>query len=176
LLKAKGLKERIIQVIDISDRESQYLEIIPLCTLISQKFAAGEYKTVNIEYTRYINSLKSVPTHKKILPIDKDVFVDSSVEVKYKDTILSEEGKVIQFEPGPLSILDNSTIVFLSTVIQAAVAESKVSENTTRMNNMQAATDNANDLIATLTLKYNKLRQEQITQEINEIVQGAGSE
>jgi F-type H+-transporting ATPase subunit gamma len=77
------------------------------------------------------------------------------------------------FEPDPESILSDLLPRFLVNILYTAITESFASEQVARMIAMSAASKNAEDLIKTLTLQYNKTRQANITKEISEIVTGA---
>jgi F-type H+-transporting ATPase subunit gamma len=175
LLKNTKFGKNIIENIAISDKENQYFELLPLTGKITEMHKNHQYKSVIIIYTKYINSIANEPTSTTILPICKETFKDSNIVSNYEYVNIID-GRVIEYEPDPLTTLHTCTSVFLTTVLFAAICESKLSENATRVSVMQLANENANKFIDEFTLQYNKLRQEQITQEVNEIVQGANCE
>ena len=78
-----------------------------------------------------------------------------------------------EFEPSAEEILEVLLPQYAESLIYGALLDSKASEHAARMTAMKSATDNANDIINTLTLSYNRARQAAITQEITEIVGGA---
>ena len=79
------------------------------------------------------------------------------------------------FEPGVEEILGKLTPMYITNIIYQAILEATASELASRMTAMSAATKNADEMIRTLTIDYNKARQEKITQELTEIVSGANA-
>jgi F-type H+-transporting ATPase subunit gamma len=107
----------------------------------------------------------------QLLPFDSSLF--KSKDVKSASVDLNDEKKEIDYEPNKSDILKSSIPIFFATSLFAAISESRVCENGARRNAMETATDNAKELIDELTLEFNDARQQNITQEINEIVAGA---
>ena len=77
------------------------------------------------------------------------------------------------FEPDEKTVVDFFVPNYVRATISSTILEASVCEQSTRMMNMNAATENANEMINNLVLKYNRLRQNQITQELTEIIGGA---
>lgn len=111
---------------------------------------------IYIAYTKFFSAMKFIPEYKKVLPL---AFSNS---------------KFI-FEPDPGFVMDNFISNFLSFSILNALIESCVCEQSARMMSMNAASDNAAQIISDLKLKFNMLRQNQITQELTEIISGANA-
>jgi F-type H+-transporting ATPase subunit gamma len=80
-----------------------------------------------------------------------------------------------EYEPSAEAILEVLLPQYAESLIYGAVLDSKASEHAARMTAMKSATDNANDIIRSLDLSYNRARQAAITQEITEIVGGASA-
>ena len=80
-----------------------------------------------------------------------------------------------EFEPDAEEILNVLLPQYAESIIFGAILDSKACEHASSMTAMKNATDNANEIIETLTLSYNRARQAQITQEITEIVSGASA-
>ena len=99
------------------------------------------------------------------MPVDTADFTD--IEVTKKFTI---------FEPSPSDVLNHLIPMYLQSVIYGYLVESVTSENASRRVSMENATDNAQELIEDLLLKYNQARQTAITNEISEIVAGANAQ
>jgi F-type H+-transporting ATPase subunit gamma len=155
-----------------------YLEILPTTELIRDAIENGEYKSVHLIYSQFINSLTFRPTDIQLLPLDYTLFQTTNNDDKAQPTpyiSVTEDNKVIEYEPSKIEILKSSISVYITTLVYAAIAESRVCENAARRNAMETASDNAKHLIDDLITQYNRARQETITQEINEIVAGAGS-
>ncbi len=129
---------------------------------IVDKFNTKEYNSVYIVYQRYVNSLISLPTSVKLLPI----------ELKNKDSMNSYEP---EFIPSRESFIDSFIPFYLKSLIKTVLIEANLSEQTTRRNMMDNADKSASDLIEDLKLQYNKARQTLITNEITEVVNSANA-
>ena len=121
------------------------------------------YSEVNIIYTKYINSMVTKPVCERLLPL---------VELDVMDT---SEIKEPIFEGDSSKVTDLIVPHYLDALIYRYFLESKLSEYTCRRNSMDSATSSADNLIYTLKLDYNKIRQQKITQEITEIVGGSNN-
>jgi len=111
---------------------------------------------VKVIYSEFKNALIQKPKVVDLLPL-KSENADENME----------------FEPSVEKMMDNFVYFYLTSKLLYLMFEAKVSEYYARQNAMKNATDNANEMIRTLTLEYNKARQASITQEIIEIVNGA---
>ncbi len=138
---------------------------------VIKRYTEGEYDEVHLVYSVFKSALSNTPTDVKVLPIE-------SIPAEEK----SEEGKEEQgysltysFEPSEEEVLDVLLPAYVETLIYAAILESKASEHGSRMTAMSSATDNAMELIQSLTLTLNRARQAAITTEISEIVGGAAA-
>lgn len=126
---------------------------------VADAFKNGEFASLDISYTGFVNVLTQVPSKKEILPI-----VAKNEENKKKSLII--------YEPSPEVVFDEIIPQYISGVVYGAICESLASELSARRSAMEAATDNAGEIIEDLSLKYNRARQAAITQEITEIVAG----
>jgi F-type H+-transporting ATPase subunit gamma len=91
-----------------------------------------------------------------------------------KAVAAAKENKLIMnFEPSAEEVLDQVVPKYMANIIFGAFLESVASENGARMQAMDSATSNAEDMISELSLKYNRARQSAITQELTEIIAGA---
>lgn len=115
-----------------------------------------EIKSINLVYTKYINSVSFEPTILRVLPLTKQHDVE-----------------IIDYEPSAEAIIKSGIPRFVDATIYLAMKESLVSEFASRRLAMENATDNATELIDTLEIQKNRARQAAITQEISEIVAGA---
>ncbi|WP_224389781.1 F0F1 ATP synthase subunit gamma [Pseudonocardia sp. ICBG1293] len=151
---------------------------------------------LHLVYTSFKNMITQVPQARRMAPLEVEYAADSASakpvdEVdRAADTAESQrdqpESKGLQplyeFEPDPDTLFDALLPKYIGARLYAALLESAASESANRQRAMKAATDNANELIRSLTLEANQARQAQITQEISEIVGGvdalasAGSE
>ena len=120
-------------------------------------YKQGDITEVNIVYTKFISPMKQEPILIKMLPFE----TDSS---KKEDYLI---------EPNFEEVLNNSIDTYLKSQLQNCMLHAKASEQSARMTAMDGATENASDIINNLNIKYNRIRQSVITQEISEIVGGA---
>ena len=128
--------------------------------LLSKGFLAEEFDEVYVAYTDFISVLSQTPRLLKLLPL----------------TPSPEEGSgsaEILYEPDPQEVLRTIVPEYLGGVLYGALCESRASEQAARRTAMDSATQNAEDMIADLSLKFNQARQAAITQEITEIVAGS---
>ncbi|MBQ8684125.1 MAG: ATP synthase F1 subunit gamma [Clostridia bacterium] len=136
------------------------LEASRLAADLCADFVAGEYDRLGILYTRYVSMMSQQPEIKWVLPL-----------TRAEDTTPS----AVLFEPDEMTILQTAVPEYVTGVLMAAVRESFASEVVARRMAMDSAGKNAAQMIDELQLQYNRARQGTITQEITEIVAGAGA-
>lgn len=129
--------------------------------LVCDGFLAGEFDEVWIVYTHYASMLTQTPAMRRILPLTPV----ENVEDNSSDTL---------YEPDGNTVFNRIIPEYIGGIIYGAICDSEASEQAARRNAMDSATKNAEEMIEDLSLKYNRARQGAITQEITEIVAGAG--
>ena len=140
------------------------LEIAPIARTAIDDFLSGAVDEVYIAYTDFVNTLKLIPTVRKLLPFTAEsVGAESSMASKLP----------FVYEPSAGELLNVIVPRFAQLQVLQAVLESLASEHSARMVAMRNATDNAQDLIGTLTLDMNKARQLAITSDLLDIAGGA---
>ena len=120
-------------------------------------YEKGDVSEVNIVYTEFISPVKQEVKSVKILPIEKKA---------------SREGQYI-IEPNEEAVFKNAIDMYLKSQLKTCMLSAKASEHSARMTAMDGATENANDILQSLNIKFNRIRHGIITQEISEIVGGA---
>jgi len=131
-------------------------------------FKSGEVDEVVIFYTKFVSSLVQKAMQLPLLPIKtEDLDNDGAKEAKHVVPT--------NYDPSPEAVFNRITPLFLMGLINCAVNESYASEQCARRIAMENASDNAEEMIGSLSLLYNRARQEKITNEINEIVGGANA-
>ncbi len=136
-----------------------FTKVKNLVSLIEKEYEKGIYKSVVVIYTAYKNSLRFEPTAFPLFPIC----------VEQKET----NGFEPIYEPNKKEFLKLLLPKYTETVLYSKLVESIVSEQASRRNAMDNATDNADELVAKLTLQYNKARQASITNELIDVIAGA---
>ena len=130
---------------------------------------------VHIVYTRFVSMLTQTPQVRRLAPIQTQVeHEDSGLEGMHQ-TKTGEVKPEVSFEPDAETLLDKLLPRYLSTRVFSSLLEAAASESAARRTAMKSATDNATDLVDDLSREANQARQAQITQEISEIVGGAGA-
>jgi F-type H+-transporting ATPase subunit gamma len=136
-------------------------DLRPIAEVALEDFLSGRADAVFVVFARYVNALTQVPEVRQILPI-----VSPEGAGTYTDYI---------FEPSPAAVLESLLPRFVELQIYQAMLEGIASEHSARMVAMRNASQNARDLVADLSLSYNKARQSQITREVSEIAAGANA-
>ena len=128
----------------------------------------GGVGEIHVVHTEYVSALSQKPVANRVLPLVVE-------EVEESEDSAPEGGALplYEFEPSPEVLLDSLLPRYVQARVYAALLESAASESASRRRAMKAATDNADELIKTLTRAANAARQAEITQEISEIVGGA---
>lgn len=127
-------------------------------------FTEGVVDEIQIFYTQFISALVQTATQMGIIPVTPPV--GTSVPVNKAGTT---------YDPSPEAVFNRVIPRLTASIILCAVNESYASEQGARRTAMENATDNAEEMIGTLSLLYNRARQEKITNELNEIVSGANA-
>ena len=132
---------------------------------ILERYRNGELDEVYIIYTCMENSVTTVAEMRKLLPLSKE-----ELEVHMPIDVYQEELKA---EPSWNTILERLVPNYINGFIYGALVESNASEHNSRMMAMQSATDSAKQILAQLSIEYNRVRQAAITQETTEVISGA---
>lgn len=154
-------------------------------------YMSGEVDAVFLAYTRFINTMKQEAVIEQLLPLaDKNIITASgdsadSAEKNSENLVennsanstnqANQAGWDYVYEPDVKSVIDDLLLRYVEALIYQAVAENIASEQSARMVAMKSASDNAKNVIAEMTLAYNKARQAAITTELTEIVAGAAA-
>ena len=142
-----------------------YADAAVLCRKVLDSFTKGEVGEIYLAYTHFKNTVTHVPTLMKLLPVEFD-----------EAELLAEDANVMMnYEPNEEEALDMIIPKYVTSLFYGALVEAHASENGARMQAMDSATSNAEEMISDLTLKYNRARQGSITQELTEIIAGANA-
>ncbi len=142
--------------------EEGYEDVARVADKALEMYVNGEISSIQILYTKFVNSVTFEPVLVKLLPVEADTERKKSTQ----ETL---------FEPAGDQILDDLVPMFLKSMLYSYWLETKTSEQGSRQNAMENATDNAQELRDMLELQFNQARQAAITQEITEIVGGANA-
>ena len=131
-----------------------------IANIALEMFKKGEVDDVQLFYTTFVSSLTQEPQQMAVLPMQTQK--------------LDNYGTMC-YDPSPEAVFDRIVPRFTASLLQCAIVEAYASEQGARRTAMESATDNADTMIADLSLLYNRARQASITQELTEIVSGANA-
>ncbi|MED9902730.1 MAG: ATP synthase F1 subunit gamma [Lachnospiraceae bacterium] len=151
--------------------EPAYADAMALSRRLLDSFAKGEINEIYLVYTRFKNTVSHIPTLLKLLPVQ----LPETEEEKAGNAEDKGAQAPMNFEMEDEEALDMIIPKYITSLIYGGMVESVASENGARMQAMDSATSNAEEMIGDLTLMYNRARQGSITQELTEIIAGAGA-
>jgi F-type H+-transporting ATPase subunit gamma len=168
---AEGLERKGYRIVaDYSDviEEPTFADAKEIGERLLADFANGEIGEIYVAYTEFKNTVSQVPKLMKLLPVDAE-----GMQVDVEE--LSELDKLtpMNFEPEEEEAIALLIPKYMTSILYGAFVEAVASENGARMQAMDSATNNAEEIISDLELKYNRARQGAITQELTEIIAGA---
>ena len=137
----------------------EYQEVLPIARVIIEDYLAGEFDQVFLVYPFFVNTMTQEPRVHQLLPVEPP----EEAATRAIDYI---------YEPGRESLLAELLPRYIEMQIYEAILEGIASEQSARMVAMRNATDAAEEMIEVLKLLRNKVRQEQITKELLDIVRG----
>ncbi|MFC6839564.1 F0F1 ATP synthase subunit gamma [Xanthomonas theicola] len=138
-------------------------QLVGVIKVMLDAFTEGKVDRVYLVYNRFVNTMTQKASFDQLLPLPP-----AENQVAHHDWDYL-------YEPDAATVLEHVMTRYIESLVYQAVLENVASEHAARMVAMKAASDNANKLISTLQLIYNKARQAAITQEISEIVGGAAA-
>ena len=155
--KIPALSEAHAEVAEISVGEC-----FSISKMLSEAYLNGEFDEVRIAYTTFNSVISQVPTTKQLLPL---VLPENEEKAPYTSDII--------YDPENEEVFDAVVPEYLGGIVYGAICESRASEQAARRTAMDSATSNAEEMIADLSLKFNRARQAAITNEIIDIVAGS---
>lgn len=151
---------------DISDKPT-FADAKSIANHVIRAYSDAEIDEVTIVFNRFVNVAEQAPETHRLLPIGGIVLEDAAES--------SDVTAEYLFEPDAESVLDVLLPTYVEALIYRSLMESAASEHGARRRAMKSATDNASEMITTLTRSYNRARQAAITTEISEIIGGAAA-
>ena len=155
--KIPALTEAYAEVADVSVGEC-----FSISKMLSKAYLNGEFDEVHIAYTNFGSVISQVPTTKQLLPL---VLPENAEDVAYTSDFI--------FDPDSDAVINAVVPEYLGGIVYGAICESRASEQAARRTAMDSATSNAEEMIADLSLKFNRARQAAITNELIDIVAGS---
>lgn len=156
----------IAEFTDLGDYPTQ-AETLGIARIIMDDYLKGTIDRVYVSYSEFVSTANQRPAIRQLLPIEPPQ-MDSAAEAEnFRQDFI--------FEPSPAVVLERLLPRYIEMQIYEAVLQNSASFLSAQMVAMKNATDNAQDITRELTLTYNKLRQEQITRELLDIIGGAAA-
>lgn len=137
----------------------KYAEAAAVCKEILEEYVSGEIGGLYLAYTHFKNTVSHVPTLRKLLPVEMEMNRTASLTL-------------MNYEPNAEEVLSRIIPVYVTSLFYGALVEAEASEHGARMQAMDSAAANAEEMISDLALKYNRARQSSITRELTEIIAG----
>ncbi|MBQ8636177.1 ATP synthase F1 subunit gamma [bacterium] len=168
------IKKTYVNILDGVNSSSAYV----VATALADDYIKNEIDEIQLVTTRYKNMMTCITESWQLLPvINKDEISEFRNKELDEELKVSHEIHTIEplseYMPSLNIVLSQVVPMYITNVIFQALLEAQASELSSRMSAMSAATNNAQDMISSLTIEYNKERQAKITQELNEVVSGA---
>ena len=167
---AEGLERKGYEIVaDYSDiiEEPTFADAKEIGERLLADFANGEIGEIYVAYTEFKNTVSQIPKLMKLLPVDAEG-MQADVQMSDMDRLTP-----MNFEPNEEEAISLLIPKYMTSILYGAFVEAVASENGARMQAMDSATNNAEEIISDLELKYNRARQGAITQELTEIIAGA---
>lgn len=145
---------------------ASYEKASELSKVLMNEFSTGKYDAIDVVYGRFRNAATQIPTAEQWLPVAK---------MEAKETAKTSKKADYIFEPDKVQLLETLVPSILQLQFHKCLLDTVASEHGARMTAMDNATENAEELLKSLRIHYNKARQEAITTELGEIVGGAAA-
>ncbi len=162
-LAAKGYE--VVQNYSEIIEDPIYADAQKISQQLLNDFANGEIDQIQLAYTVFKNTVSHIPTLMQLLPVE--------VPEVEADMGNAKDVAPMEFEPEAEAAIELLIPKYITSILYGAFVEAVASENGARMSAMDNATNNADEMINDLALKYNRARQGAITQELTEIIAGA---
>lgn len=148
-----------------------YKDAMEIGEAVLNAFTDDTVGEIYLAYTIFKNTVTHIPTLIKLLPVE----TDSMAEESKSNEDMNDKLTLMNYEPAAEEALNLIIPKYINSLIYGGLMQSVASENGARMQAMDSATSNAEDMISDLSLKYNRARQGSITQELTEIIAGANA-
>ncbi len=165
---AEALRKKGYEVVDVNTdiiEAPTYVDAMKMANNLLGLFEKDEIGEIYLAYTHFKNTVSHEPTLMKLLPVE--------IEADESEVSEADDKAIMCFEPEDEEALDLLVPKYVTSLIYGGLVEAVASENGARMQAMDSATNNAEEMIDHLTLMYNRARQGSITQELTEIIAGA---
>ncbi len=168
----------VYQEFDYSVQDPTVYRAREITELILELFSKGELDEVYLIYTQMVSAIRLEPQVMKILPLTLESVMEDIKSVSEPKDVTVESKTIdesLSYEPSAKAVFEGLIPKYVKGIMYGSLVEAFASEQSARMTAMDSATSNADDMLQSLNLHYNRVRQAAITQEISEIVGGASA-
>lgn len=150
----------------------QFIDFKSVSKMFTNEFLDGSIDQIVVFHNHFINTMVQEVTSTQLLPIMSKPEKETTSD---EETHENEIKLIYDYEPNPQDIINNLLPMYVENTLYGIILDAKASEHAARMTAMKSATDNAEDVIHTLQLHYNRARQAAITVELTDIIGGANA-
>lgn len=167
---AKRMKYKLLNDSPINVRDDiQFIDFNAITEMFQKDYLSGKIDSIIVFYNHFINTINQEVKYTQILPI-----IDNQQPTQKAEEHVGVK-LIYDYEPSPQMIIDHLIPMYVENTLYGLILEAKASEHASRMTAMKSATDNAEEVISTLQLHYNRARQAAITIELTDIIGGANA-
>jgi len=163
-VKRQGYNLLTEDAINVRD-DVQFIDFKSVTESFMNSYLKGDIDKIVVFYNHFVNTITQEVEQLQLLPITNGFKKDNNEKVR----------KIYTYEPSPKAIINHLLPMYVENTLYGIILDAKASEHASRMTAMKSATDNAEELIGTLQLHYNRARQAAITNELTDIIGGANA-
>ncbi len=164
--KRRGYRLIHDEVIQVRD-DVQFIDFQQISDTFIKGYLSGKFDEIIVFYNHFINTLQHEVKQTTLIPLEHNPLLD------YDSNDGSTYTPIYYYEPNAHKVLQDLLPMYVVNLFYGMILEAKATEHASRMTAMKSATDNAEELISDLQLKYNRARQDAITTELTDIIGGA---
>lgn len=162
------------EAINVRD-DVQFIDFKAVTESFIASFLKGEIDKIVVFYNHYINTITQQVELTQLLPIVNGALKEIKEHKNEEQKVVETTKLIYNYEPSPKAIINHLLPMYVENTLYGLILDAKASEHASRMTAMKSATDNAEELIGTLQLHYNRARQAAITNELTDIIGGANA-
>ncbi|AIO17948.1 ATP synthase gamma chain [Candidatus Izimaplasma bacterium HR1] len=173
---AKRNKYNILVKDPINVRDDvQFIDFKQVTESFIDSYLKGDIDKIIVFHNHFINTMIQEVERTQLLPVANGALKDLKQKHEEDNEDISTVRRIYNYEPSPKAIINHLLPMYVENTLYGFILDAKASEHASRMTAMKSATDNAEELIGTLQLHYNRARQAAITNELTDIIGGANA-
>ena len=153
----------------------QFIDFKQVTESFIYSYLKGEIDRIIVFHNHFVNTITQEVEKTQLLPIANGALKELKDKQKEDEVVENKIKRIYNYEPSPKAIINHLLPMYVENTLYGFILDAKASEHASRMTAMKSATDNAEELIGTLQLHYNRARQAAITNELTDIIGGANA-